>query len=392
MPACRAREMRGAWRALALVWLPVAWAQDASLFAEAVRLVRESQFRPAAACAAAPGHVFPPGAHTAGFASGVHVVSSAFSSALLEDRVFAVESGRCRPTRGHSVDVACAWGDLFKPVTNCSVAAVGGKRSTKASGAGRFKLSPGVFAKYGPGNHTASSEFVSGLSPRLRRAPAFFWAAVLSSVLFRPRPCLLDRVAALEAAIGGPANRALGIHARYTDKGAEALTHDVGEYVEAAAALAAEAGYRRAFVCSDDTARAKKIKDLLQKRSPHLRVTVASVNHPGSNTRGGGGGTGAGCSNADAAAVAAEIALLARAHGLVGTLSSNIGRLVHELQAADTLSAQRRPADAGAGDDDDAPLDLPRFFDLDGIAASWMAGDGVVDNSIRGFWQHYALQ
>ena len=51
---------------------------------------------------------------------------------------------------------------------------------------------------------------------------------------------------------------------------------------------------------------------------------------------------------------------------VIGTLSSNIGRLVHELQG-----------------------NRHRFHDLDGLPAWFLAGDGVVENNVRGcVWQH----
>ena len=59
--------------------------------------------------------------------------------------------------------------------------------------------------------------------------------------------------------------------------------------------------------------------------------------------------------------VAAEILLMARCGYVIGTLSSNIGRLVHELQ-----------------------FDKHRFHDLDGLPAWFLAGDGVVENNVRG--------
>ena len=65
--------------------------------------------------------------------------------------------------------------------------------------------------------------------------------------------------------------------------------------------------------------------------------------------------------------VAAEILLMARCGYVIGTLSSNIGRLVHELQG-----------------------NRHRFHDLDGLPAWFLAGDGVVENNVRGFWQHFS--
>ena len=59
--------------------------------------------------------------------------------------------------------------------------------------------------------------------------------------------------------------------------------------------------------------------------------------------------------------VAAEIILMARCGYVIGTLSSNIGRLVHELQG-----------------------NRHRFHDLDGLPAWFLAGDGVVENNVRG--------
>lgn len=64
---------------------------------------------------------------------------------------------------------------------------------------------------------------------------------------------------------------------------------------------------------------------------------------------------------------------------MVGTYSSNVGRLVHELMGAD------RHRDA-------TPAPPPPFFDLDGLSSWWIPGDGLAVNSIRGFWQHLALQ
>ena len=65
--------------------------------------------------------------------------------------------------------------------------------------------------------------------------------------------------------------------------------------------------------------------------------------------------------------VAAEILLMARGGYVIGTLSSNIGRLVHELQG-----------------------NRHRFHDLDGLPAWFLAGDGLVENNVRGFWQHFS--
>jgi hypothetical protein len=316
-------------------------------FERAVALVAESQ-----ANCGADVDLLHARTHVAGFASGIHSVLAALSSALLNGRVLAVQRPKaCGRGRGHDFDVACAFQEssLFLPLTAC--AAEG--RTAKAS-ASRFQLTPKAL------NETKTpSAFVAAArrDGDLRDQPPYFWAAAVAAYATRPRACLASHVAGLRAALfpGVEDLRAvLSIHARIGEKDKEAILHNWKEYANAAIAISNERGFADVLVCSDRKETHGAISQALRGWRP-VRVADAYAYEPTKR---------AACDDRQAAAIAAEILLMARTGHVVGTFSSNVGRLVHALMLAD-----RNP-------DGPPPLESPPFFDLDGLSSWWIAGDG----------------
>ena len=113
-------------------------------FERAVFLVGESQAR----CTGAEVDLLHARTHVAGFASGVHSVMAALSSALLSGRVLAVQTpkacGSGHGLHGHDYDIACAFQERapFLPLSPCAFDPK--RRSAKAS-ASRFQLGAAAF-------------------------------------------------------------------------------------------------------------------------------------------------------------------------------------------------------------------------------------------------------
>ena len=298
-----------------------------------------------------------------GFASGVHTVVAALSQSLLKGRVLTLEAkGHCHQARGRKSyqatpfhDVACAYAQLFEELSPCAA-----HWRDKGITASRFKLSsPTVFAEH---NSTFS---ISVVNENLQEKPPFFWASVLATYATRPLPCLSKRVDFLEKALFGdvPPSSVVAVHARVDRaKAKEARTHNTRGYVSRAIAVINAYGYDGLLVCSDRQDASEIIVKDVRRWRPSLKVEVAFT--PSGHYQRGVHGS---CAKSHALDVAAEILLMARCGFVIGTLSSNIGRLVHELQGNEH-----------------------RFHDLDGLPAWFLAGDGVVENNVRGFWQHFS--
>jgi hypothetical protein len=282
---------------------------------------------------------------------------------LLTGRVLTLEAkGHCHQARGRKSyaatpfhDVACAYATLFQELSPCMA-----HWRDRGIPATRFKLSsPTVFAEHN------STFAISAVNENLQDKPPFFWASVLATYATRPLPCLSKRVDFLESALFGdvPPDQVVAVHARVDRaKAKEARTHATRGYVSRAIAVINAYGYDGLLVCGDRADAAAEIVKDVQRWRPSLKVEVAFT--PQGHYQRGVAGS---CSKSHALDVAAEILLMARCGYVIGTLSSNIGRLVHELQG-----------------------NRHRFHDLDGLPAWFLAGDGVVENNVRGFWQHFS--
>lgn len=296
-----------------------------------------------------------------GFANGIHGVMTALSRSLLAGRVLALEPKDHCTARGRQSyaatplhDVACAYGPLFEALSHCPAS------GRPVRGTTRFKLSgPAAFEEH-------NSSFVKGVVLQgLHDRPPYFWAAVLARYATRPTPCLNDRVDFLQHALFGdlPLDSVIAAHARVDRaKAKEARTHPTKSYASRIISVVNAYGYAGLLVCADRPDAAELVAKDVQRWRPALKIGVAFTPR-GHFAR----GASQACARAPALGIASEVLLMARCGFVIGTFSSNIGRLVHALQGSQH-----------------------RFHDLDGLPAWYGAGDGLIENNIRGFWQHFA--
>jgi hypothetical protein len=283
-----------------------------------------------------------------GLGAEVHAMSLALTLAHMSNRTLVTQRG------GHWVYVAegsgsAAFGDetaYLEPVSgrDCLVPTVDAWNSTPWWRGGSFDADSGALRWSDDGNDAEPALlFTSQINPDpwlLRHAlPARFaakgllwWRSQLVRFLFRPKAELEASIAAdwarLDigvAAAFAPLGDCVAVHVRRGDKAREDATRvDVSEYLVAAR----EFGLRHIVLASDDP-------DVLSRDD--LGADVHVLRHATFGT----GGFDQGrlmhaYYNRTAAATSTirDVSLLARCAASVGTMSSNLSRLIHELQTA----------------------------------------------------------
>eukprot|EP00940_MAST-03C_sp_MAST-3C-sp2_P001303 g1303.t1 len=181
------------------------------------------------------------------------------------------------------------------------------------------------------------------------KPPTRTFMELLSSVavrfVTRPSECVRTILQGALARLELENLRTLAVHIRRTDK-KEGVQHSNEKFVRRIGMLLRRGRYDQVLVGSDDGA----IFDKLRTRIPFVRFvrvedllnTSCGIITPGSTT-----------AHDTGTLLTIQSMTMARCHGFLGTLSSNLGRLVYELQWRGSSSKQRA---------------LTRdFYDMDGL-------------------------
>jgi hypothetical protein len=281
-----------------------------------------------------------------GLGAEIHALSLALTLSFLSNRTLVTPSGG----KWVYAAEAGAFGDeslYFEPLSkNCFAPAIDAWNSTPWWRGGAFDAAQGALVWSNDSNeHEPALLFTTDITPnpwllrlavprRFERRGLLWWRSALVAYIFRLRPELQRRfddewsrlsIGAATASEHKPLADCVGVHIRRGDKVREDSSQaSVEQYIEAARAF----GLGHIVLASDDPA-------ILARTD--LPADVHLLRHDAFSA---GGFDQAKLNfahyNRTAAAHATlrDIALLSKCAASVGTMSSNLSRLVHELQTA----------------------------------------------------------
>ena len=266
-----------------------------------------------------------------GLGSTLHVMRNYFLLSMHKGYAFDPSGGKSpyvSRNRCRSGSALC-W---FESPTNCS--------GLNRNGSLRSDSHTLAHPAYGPECPAFDPAVFQKAANLSRGYPIAFYASLLMQHLTRPNPELTRFTEMLRAEINFKPGRTLGVHIRLGDKcngrnGDNVKCIPVQAYANAIRCLARAKGYQRVFLGSDNLTTFATLSKLLKGHVNHV-VQIPSgyfqedpqfYSKPKlrANQQNGGSAWDEGM------VLLAQIRFFAECDGFLGTLSSNLGRLVYEL-------------------------------------------------------------